>query len=240
MTTDTPPSPASPFPIVGIGASAGGLAAFEAFFSGLPAEGECGMAFVLVQHLSPRHESTLAAFVQRQTRLPVLAIEDGMVVRPGHVYVVPPDHDLHLFDGRLELTNPSEHRLTIDLFFRSLAREQRHRAIGVVLSGTGTDGTSGARAIRGEGGLVVVQDPESAEFPGMPRSILDAALDDLVLAPAAMPAALVAWAARASAVRSDAPPTATVMPIRSSLPQVCALLRTRTGHDFSQEQATER
>lgn len=169
------------FPIVGIGASAGGLAAFEAFFSGMPADTEPGMAFVLVQHLAPDHKSILTELVRRYTRMQVLEVEDGMKVEPNCAYIIPPGHDMALFNGTLQLLEPSAprgHRLPIDFFFRSLAQDQKERAICVVLSGTGSDGTLGVRAIKGEGGMVMVQSPESTEYDGMPRNAIATGLVD--------------------------------------------------------------
>src|SRR5665647_1353377 len=134
------------FPIVGIGASAGGLAAFEAFFSGMPTDKEPGMAFVLVQHLAPDHHSILAELVQRYTRLQVFEITDGLVIRPNCVYIIPPNHNIALLNGTLHLlapTMPRGQRMSIDFFFRSLAQDQKERAICIVLSGTASDGTLG-------------------------------------------------------------------------------------------------
>ena len=125
------PNPEAAFPIVGIGASAGGLAAFEAFFSGLPAAVETGMAFVLVQHLAPDHKSLLAELVQRYTTMPVFEVEDGMVVRPNCVYIITPNHDMAFMNGALQLLEPTAPRglrLPIDFFFHSLATDQRERA----------------------------------------------------------------------------------------------------------------
>jgi two-component system, chemotaxis family, CheB/CheR fusion protein len=155
------------FPIVGIGASAGGLAAFEAFFSSMPAEP--GMAFVLVQHLAPNYASILSDLIRRYTRLQVFEAEDGMTVQPNCTYVIPPNRDMELLNGALRLQEPIEprgHRLPIDYFFRSLARDQRERAIGIVLSGTGSDGTLGVRAIKGEGGMIMAQNADSSARPG--------------------------------------------------------------------------
>lgn len=149
----------SEFFVVGIGASAGGLAAFEQFFSGMPVGVQPGMAFVLVQHLAPDHSSILAELVRRFTTLTVLQVEDGMTVEPNHVYIITPNHDLAFLNGKLHLLEPAEphgHRLPIDYFFRSLAQDQRDRAIGIVLSGTGSDGTQGVRAIKSESGMVMV------------------------------------------------------------------------------------
>ena len=167
--------PSGGFPIVGIGASAGGLAAFEAFFSGMPAEANPGMAFVLVQHLAPDHKSILTDLVRRYTRMQVFEVEDGMKVQPNCAYIIPPNRDMAFLRGALQLLEPVAprgQRLPIDFFFRSLAQDQRERAIGIVLSGTGSDGTLGVRAIKGEGGMVMVQNPASTEFDGMPRSAL--------------------------------------------------------------------
>ncbi len=202
MTHDLPPEPApdeqpaedsaapvQKFPIVGIGASAGGLAAFESFFSGMPGGAESGMAFVLVQHLAPDHKSILTELVKRYTSMAVFEVEDGMRVRPNCVYIIPPNHDMAFLDGQLHLLDPTAprgQRLPIDFFFRSLAQDQRERAIGIVLSGTGSDGTLGVRDIKGEGGMVMAQSPESTEFDGMPRSAIATGLVDYALPPAAM------------------------------------------------------
>ncbi|HEY9461415.1 MAG TPA: chemotaxis protein CheB, partial [Paralcaligenes sp.] len=163
------------FPVVGIGASAGGLAAFEAFFSGMPAGVEPRMAFVVVQHLAPDHKSILAELIRRRTRMQVFEVEDGVVVKPNCVYIIPPDRDMAFLSGTLQLLEPSAprgHRLPIDFFFQSLARDQRERAICIVLSGTGGDGALGVRAVKNEGGMVMVQSPDSAEFDGMPNSAI--------------------------------------------------------------------
>ncbi len=222
------------FPIVGIGASAGGLAAFEAFFLGMPADTDPGMAFVLVQHLAPDHSSLLTALVQRHTRMPVLEVQDGMVVQINCVYIIPPNCDMAFLNGALYLqepTAPRGHRLPIDHLFRSLAQDLRERAIGIVLSGTGSDGTLGVRAIKGEGGMVMVQHPGSAEFDGMPRSTLATGLVDFELPPAEMPAQLVAYAAHAF----GHPPRTTIgaPQAENALKQIFLLLRSHTGHDFS-------
>ncbi|EKO39878.1 MAG: PAS domain S-box [Solidesulfovibrio magneticus str. Maddingley MBC34] len=230
----SPADPASAFPIVGIGASAGGLAAFEAFFSGMPAETDPGMAFVLVQHLAPDHESLLTELIRRYTRMQVFEVTDGMVVQPNCAYIIPPKHDMAFLGGRLQLLPPSAARglrLPIDFFFRSLASDQHERAIGIVLSGTGSDGVAGVRAIKGEGGMVMAQTPGSTEYDGMPRSALATGLVDFELAPADMAAQLMAYAAHAFGPR----------PLRASTPtsdnamrKIFILLRTHTGHDFSQ------
>jgi two-component system CheB/CheR fusion protein len=210
------------------------LAAFEAFFAGLPADHEPGMAFVLVQHLAPDHKSILADLIQRRTRMAVHEVTDGMVVQANCAYIIPPAHDMALINGVLQLFTPSAargHRLPIDFFFSSLAQDQHDRAIGIILSGTGTDGTLGVRAIKGENGLAIAQHPESAEFDGMPRSAIATGLVDYVMPPAEMPAKLIAYAAHLTG-RGHldlAPPSDT----ENSLRKIFVLLRTQTGHDFS-------
>ncbi len=223
------------FPIVGIGASAGGLAAFEAFFSGMPASADPGMAFVLVQHLAPDHKSLLTELIRRYTRMQVFEVEDGMVVRPNCAYIIPPNRDMAFLNGTLQLLEPASprgQRLPIDFFFRSLAQDQHERAIGVVLSGTGSDGTLGIRAIKGEGGMVMAQNPASTEYDGMPRSALATGLVDYELPPAEMAAQLIAYTTHAFGrpLRPAAPPLKT----ESALKKIFVLLRAQTGHDFSQ------
>jgi len=224
------------FPIVGIGASAGGLKAFEAFFSGMPADTDPGMAFVLVQHLAPDHTSLLRELVQRYTRMEVFEVEDGMAVRINCVYIIPPGHDMALLNGKLQLLEPAAgrgQRLPIDFFFRSLAQDQHERAIGIVLSGTASDGTLGVRAIKGEGGMVMAQTPESAEFDGMPRSAITTGLVDYELPPTEMPSRLISYFAHAFGIL---PRTETVIApkVESAMQKICLLIRNATGHDFSQ------
>ncbi len=224
------------FPIVGIGASAGGLAALEAFFSAMPADTDPGMAFVLVQHLSPDHKSILTEIIQRYTRMQVSEVQDGMRVQINCAYIIPPNRDMAFLNGTLQLLEPFEargHRLPIDFLFRSMAIDQHERAIGIVLSGTGSDGTLGVRAIKGEGGMVMVQNPESAEFDGMPRSALATGLVDYQLPPAEMPAQLIAYVTHAFG-KPPQPATAASSHSESALKKVYVLLRAQTGHDFSQ------
>ena len=234
--TDTTSYPGGTFPIVGIGASAGGLAAFEAFFSGMPANTDPGMAFLLVQHLAPDHGSILTELVQRTTRMKVFEAEDGMAVQINCAYIIPPNRDMAFFNGSLQLLKPSAprgHRLPIDFLFRSLAQDQRERAIGIVLSGTGSDGTLGVRAIKAEGGMVMVQNTDSCEFDGMPRSAVATGLVDYELAPAEMPVQLMAYATRAFS-RPSKPAIVTGSFNENALKKIFILLRTQTGHDFSQ------
>ena len=224
------------FPIVGIGASAGGLAAFEAFFAGLPTETNPGMAFVLVQHLAPDHKSILSDLIRRYTRMDVFEVEDGMVVRPNCAYIIPPGRDMAFLNGALQLLQPDAprgQRLPIDFFFRSLAQDQHERAIGIVLSGTGSDGTQGVRAIKAEGGMVMAQNPASTEFDGMPRSALATGLVDYEMPPAEMGAQLIAYAAHAFG-RLPRTGSIPVLKAESAIKKIYILLRAQTGHDFSQ------
>jgi two-component system CheB/CheR fusion protein len=223
------------FPIVGIGASAGGLAAFEAFFAAMPVDTENGMAFVLVQHLDPNHTSILSDMVQRYTQMRVYEVENAMQVKPNCVYIIPPNRDMAFLHGQLHLIEPSAPRglrLPIDFFFRSLAQDQHERAICIVLSGTGTDGTLGLKAIKGAGGMAMAQDPQSAAYDGMPRSALSTGQVDYVLPPEEMPAQLIAYVQHAFGLR----PRLSTIPVpktSDSLQKVFILLRAQTGHDFT-------
>jgi two-component system, chemotaxis family, CheB/CheR fusion protein len=224
------------FPIVGIGASAGGLAAFESFFSGMPGGAEIGMAFVLVQHLAPDHKSILTELVKRYTRMLVYEVEDGMEVQPNCAYIIPPNCDMALLAGRLHLLEQTTRhglRLPIDYFFRSLAQDQHERAICIVLSGTGSDGTLGAREVKGEGGLVMAQSPDSTEFDGMPRSVIATGLVDHILPPAAMPTQLATYVQHAF---HRQPATAATLDgiTQETLKKIFVVLRAQTSHDFSQ------
>ena len=228
--------PAEPgFPIVGIGASAGGLAAFEAFFSGLPADVEPGMAFVLVQHLAPDHDSILTDLIQRYTRMQVFEVVDGVRVQPNCAYIIPPNHDMAFLNGTLQLLEPGAPRglrLPIDFFFRSLAQDQHERAVCIVLSGSGSDGSLGVRAIKGEGGLVLAQSPETTEYNSMPLSAIATGSVDYILPPAEMAAQLMAYAARS---HNTAAFTGSLLIGKNEdlYKKIFVLLRARTGHDFS-------
>jgi two-component system CheB/CheR fusion protein len=193
--------PRAPSFIVGIGASAGGLEALEHFFDAVPTDS--GMAYVLVQHLSPDFRSLMDELLARHTELPIRLVEDGMVVLAGHVYLIPPKKEMIISGGRLLLSerDRQQHELSlpIDVFFRSLAQDCGRRAIAVVLSGGGSDGSRGIRAVHEAGGLVVVQDTESAQFDGMPKTARDAGVADWVLPPGEMPRILAEHARRHAA-----------------------------------------
>src|SRR6266851_3694633 len=223
----------TPFPIVGIGASAGGLEAFSLLLRALPAD--TGMAFVLVQHLDPKHESQLPEVLSRTTAMPVLTVTDRLRVEPDHVYVIPPNADMTIGGGVFALTPRAkvDHYKPIDHFFSSLAQEQGGRAIGVVLSGTGSDGTLGLRAIKAEGGITFVQDAKSAKHPGMPQSA--AAVADFVLPPAGIARELARISGHAYVNQALPSPTGAGPPEDGAdVSAVLRVLRTATGVDFSQ------
>jgi len=233
-----PAAPAAPpdasFPIVGIGASAGGLEALEQFLKGVPPAS--GMAFVVVQHLDPTHKGLLPELLQRCTSLPVQQIADRMTVKPDHVYVIPPNRDLSILHGVLHLLEPAAPRglrLPIDFFLRSLAADRQGRSIGVILSGMGSDGTLGLRAIKESAGAVFVQSPASAKFDGMPRSAIDAGLADHVAAAEELAGQIVACQRHVPLLLAqpdaDRPDTE-----QGGLDTVVLLLRASAGHDFSQ------
>ncbi|WP_442510369.1 chemotaxis protein CheB [Novipirellula sp. SH528] len=182
------------FPIVGVVASAGGLSAFKQLLSVVPAD--CGMAFVLVPHLDPKHESQMVAILSKVSLLPVVEANQGMVAEANHVYVIPSNNFLTIVDGVLQLSEPptpQRHEIAIDFFLRSLAKDQGERSIGIVLSGTGSHGTLGIRDIKLAGGMAIAQQPTTAEFDSMPSSIISEGLADYVLPPAEMPATLMQY-----------------------------------------------
>jgi two-component system CheB/CheR fusion protein len=224
-------------PIIGIGASAGGLEALDAFLSHVPLAS--GLAFVVIQHLDPTHKNMLSELLQRITPMKVAQAENHMQVKADCVYVIPPNKDLSILHGKLYLLDPVESRglrLPIDFFFRSLADDQHERAIGVILSGMGSDGTLGLRAIKENAGLALAQEPASAKFDAMPRSVIDAGLTDIVASPQELPQRIVDYinhAPRGVPATSDQPETILPLKSQSSLEQILILLRERTGNDFS-------
>ena len=185
--------------VVGLGASAGGLEALEQFLASVPAGS--GLAYVVVQHLDPTHKAMLVELLQRATAMPVREAAESMRVEPDAVYVIPPNSELSVVRGLLHLAQPSQPRgmrLPIDVLFCSLAREQGERAIGVVLSGMGSDGTLGLQAIKAQGGLTLAQQPESAQFDSMPESAIAAGCVDIVAPPGELPRAILRVAGRAA------------------------------------------
>ena len=219
-------------PIVSIGASAGGLEAFEAFFRSCPAE--TGMAFVLIPHLDPSHQSLLTEILQRCTTMTVIEAIDQTAVAPNHVYIIPPNREMAILNGVLQVTEPTQargQRMPIDAFLRSLADDQAEHAIGIILSGTATDGTLGLRAILGAGGVCMVQEPCTAKYDGMPQSAIGAGYATHILPVEKMPAMLIELA-RQSIFRQKVPRLTAVTDMLS-LAQVLLQIRTSTGHDFS-------
>ncbi len=230
------PTPALASPsgtrIVGVGASAGGLEPLEQFLSGVPASS--GLAYVVVQHMDPTHKALLSELLQRATLMPVHEVADGQRVEPDSVYVIPPNAELTVARGVLHLATPSQprgQRLPIDLLFSSLARELGDRAIGVVLSGMGSDGTAGLQAIKSQGGLTLAQQPQSAQFDAMPRSAIAAGCVDIVALPAEMPARICSVAG--PPVAGEAPAPETVVQAAAALDTVLRLLHEHTRHDLA-------
>jgi two-component system CheB/CheR fusion protein len=223
------------FPIIGIGASAGGLSAFDQFFAHLPAEPASQIAFVLIQHLDPSHPSNLVQLVQKYTPMKVVEAEEGVKVQQNYVYVIPPNKDITINHGKLLLTSPQRKkglRLPIDSFFQTLAQDQRELAIGIILSGAGGDGTLGVKALKGENGMVMVQTPETAAYDSMPRSAIATKLVDYVLPPSEMPQQLMAYVQHLF----DHIGTLGELPklhANGKLQNILQMLRTRTGNDFS-------
>lgn len=218
------------FPIVGIGASAGGLEAFEQFFRGCP--DASGMAFVLVQHLDPHRASLLPEILQRATTMPVAEVADQMPVMPNCVYVIPPNRDMVMFHRVLQLSVVEQARgthMAVDGFLCSLAKDVGENAVGIILSGTGTDGTHGLRAIMDAGGIAIVQEPATAKYDGMPMSAIRAECCTYVLPPEKMMEVLL-LRSLGPVVRADVASTLEINDINHILMR----LRAVTGHDFSQ------
>ena len=223
------------FPVVGIGASAGGLEAVTEFIKAM--RPDSGMAFVLIQHLPPDHDSLIAEILTRHTKMPVLQVEHGMSIELNHVYVIRPGHTLTMKNGAFHLgerVEKSGHNRPVDDFFRSLAIEQQERGIGIIMSGMGSNGTAGAQAIKAVGGLCIAQDPESAQFPSMPRHLIEAGYADYILRPADIPDMLLAYAGHpyASGAR-EASAGVLISRDRQHLREILAVLRTRTSQDFN-------
>ncbi len=221
-----------PFPIAGIGASAGGLEALEQFLGNVPENS--GIAFVVIQHLDPTHKGIMTELLQRTTPMKVVQVKDRMRVKPDCVYLIPPNRDMSILHGVLHLFEPAAPRglrLPLDFFFRSLAEDRRERSIGVILSGMGSDGTLGLRAIKEKGGLVVVQDPATAKFDSMPRCAIGTGLIDVIEPVEELPAKIVSFLQHPAVIATSAG-TAEVA-TRSSLEKILILLREQTGHDFS-------
>lgn len=224
--------PSLDFPVVGIGCSAGGLEALDAFLAHLPPD--TGMAFVIIQHLDPNYVSTLPELLQRSTRMPVVEAADRSPVKPNSIYVIPPNKDIALRQGRLHLQEPTERRglrLPIDFFLRSLADAQGEKAVGVILSGMGSDGMLGLGAIKEASGLTVAQAPATAKADSMPNSAIKTGIIDIVAAPEELPARIISYLQLTPrSMPLDLLPESGA---HSSLERIIALLRNRSGNDFS-------
>ncbi len=219
------------FSIVGIGASAGGLEALEQFFMNMSKDS--GMAFVVIQHLDPNHVGIMPELLQRTTAMKVIQVTDKMRVKPNHVYVLPPNKSMAILNGSLHLFEPIESRglrLPIDIFFRSLADDQQENSIGIILSGMGSDGSAGLKAIKEKNGIVLVQDPQASKFNGMPASAIATVAADIVAPANELPARLQALLKNSPAVKLN---LMADDKNKSCLEKIIILLRAQTGHDFS-------
>lgn len=232
MSTDEQSRP-TPHYYVGIGASAGGLEAIEQFFQGiLP---QTGLAFIVIQHLSPDYKSLMVELLSKKAAIQVLRAEEGMMVAPDTVYLIPPKKNLTIFHGKLLLSDQPPHdrwiNLPIDIFFRSLAEDQQERAIGVILSGTGSDGSRGVRAIKEHGGMVMVQDEHDARFDGMPRSAISTGMTDFVLKADEMPEKLLAFVKYPHLTKEEGGER--LVHSDDSLSTIFSMLRSKTKVDFT-------
>ncbi|NTV92421.1 MAG: PAS domain-containing protein [Chlorobiaceae bacterium] len=222
----------TPFPIIGIGSSAGGLEALELFLKSVPVP--CGAAFVIVQHLDPTHKGMMVELLQRVTVMPIQQVTDRLRIEPDHVYVIPPNQDmtiLHRTLHLLDMVSPRGLRLPIDYFFRSMADDLQQHSIGVILSGMGSDGTLGLRAIKEKGGGCFVQEPSSAKFDGMPRNAIDLGLADVVAPVEDLPEKILAYLKHVSIISK--PVVTLENRALSSVEKIIILLRSQTRHDFS-------
>ena len=239
------------FPVVGMGASAGGLEALLRFFKRMPADN--GMAFVVILHLSPTHESNVAEILQQTTPMTVMQVKEPTVIEADHIYVIPPNHDLTLNNGELRLSDPTrvnEKQVVIDLFFRSLAQVYQERAVAIVLSGTGTDGAAGLVRVKEQGGVTLAQTPEDAEYDGMPKAAIATGMVDFIEGAVDMPKRLLDRWANASRIRlpkdtgsslnvAAAQNAETARLSEEALRDIMALLRRYSKNDFRQyKQAT--
>ena len=220
------------FPITGIGSSAGGLDALKKFFMNMPPDS--GSGFVLVQHLDPTHKSSMVELLNRYTSMDVIQVENGMEVKPNHVYVIPPNKDMAILNGVLQLLEPSKPhglRTPINFFLKSLAEDQKDNAICIILSGFGVDGTIGLKEIKSGGGMTIAQDPKTTESNSMPISAIKTGIVDFVLPPEEMPKTLVSYIQSSHKIMNKIE-TGEVK-VEQDLQKIFILIRNRTGHDFS-------
>ncbi|MGD1895477.1 MAG: CheR family methyltransferase [Phormidesmis sp.] len=226
--------PANSFLTIGIGASAGGLEAFQTFFRHM--DEDSGMAFVLISHLAPDHDSLLSELLAKETQMRVLQVTQEVRLQPNQVYVIPPNATLTVDDGILRLSTPVQargHRAPINIFFRSLAEDQGENAVCVILSGTGSDGTIGMKSIKEFGGLAIAQDSNTAKYDSMPRNAVVTGLVDYVLPVEDIPAKLIEYARHREGLQANLGEDGMLPEAADYLQQICSLLRQRLGHDFS-------
>ena len=221
------------FPVAGIGASAGGLEALETFFTLMTPDSH--LAFVVIQHLSPKHKSIMGSLLSKHTSMKVVEIRDGMKIEPDCVYLNPPNMNVAVFRGTFQLMTPtktSAANLPIDFFFRSLSEDLGEKAICIILSGSATDGTLGMKAVKGEGGVAIAQEPASAKYDGMPRSAIKTGLVDFILPVEKIPGALLRYVNHPYV---EGPEKIKIPEVRfkNYLQKIFALIRSATGHDFS-------
>ena len=222
------------FLIVGIGASAGGVQALKTFFENVPAES--GSAYVVILHLSPDHDSQLTAILQTVSKIPVEKIEEKVRVEPNHVYVVSPNESLSMQDGHIivsPINTVEERRAPVDIFFRTLAESHDSRAVAVILSGTGADGSMGIKRVKERGGAAFVQNPQEAEFGEMPRNSIATELVDEVLNVAEIPAKIVAYQKNLGKITIPVEPESREEQQQQALREIFTNLRVRAGHDFA-------
>ncbi|MEW5802215.1 MAG: CheR family methyltransferase [bacterium] len=226
-----------PFPIVAIGASAGGLDPLKVFFSQMPSHEK--IAFVVIQHLDPKHKSYMSDLIQKYTGMRVMEVEDGVTIKPGIIYLGPPDKLVDLFHGRVQLIDMPKSmggsgvHLPIDHFFRSLAKDCGERSVGIILSGTGTDGTIGLKAIKGSAGMVMTQDPGQAQYSGMPHSAISTGIVDFILPVEKMPQELLQYLKHPYVKSPQAIEAEEEKQFEDHLQKIFMIIRSRTGHDFS-------
>jgi two-component system CheB/CheR fusion protein len=226
--------PHDDFLVVGVGASAGGIHALKQFFTQVPKDS--GMAYVVILHMSPEHESHLAEILQLASSIPVTQVRERVKVTPNHVYVVPPTHNLAMTDGHLDLTSKiaaAERRSPVDLFFRTLAETNEDRGISVILSGTGANGSMGIKRIKEYGGVAFVQDPEEAEYDDMPSNAIATGMVDYVLSVSEIPAKIISYKDHLGTVSIPETPPDVPQTDEQALLDIFTQLRVRTGHDFS-------
>ncbi|TDQ11815.1 CheR family methyltransferase [Pedobacter metabolipauper] len=222
------------FPIIAMGGSAGSFGAFEKFFLHMPANS--GFAFVIIMHLDPTHNMDVSGLLQSSTSMPIIEAKDGMVIAPDHVYVIPPNRDMGIHNGKLLLFNASRAKgahMSIDYFLQSLAEDQWNYAVGIIFSGMGADGETGVRMVKEKLGLAIVQSPETAEYSSMPLTSIKTGMVDYVLAPEEMPAKLMQYLNHPAIREAETEEMVLERNNSTHLQKILMLLRSQTGHDFT-------